>query len=187
MEIYMKAHGNVGRKRDSQRQKVYDAEDAVWPKRETMSLGECKALVRRVWASQRARESWPKAWVMERPQAKPKHHGRATGGLFYIHLPRWAQTPHVVLHELAHTISRRQFGFEPPAHGWEFCSVYLRLVLLFMGREAHDKLKASFKAKRVKFTAPRKVRQLSPEDKAALVARLKAGLRYKANVMSMAD
>jgi hypothetical protein len=164
------------RVRDSQRSKVYTAEDVLGPKTQTIALSDCRALVRRVWASKRARESWPKAFAgWSKPHVRHKHHGNAAGGAQGISLPRWSWTPHIVLHELAHTITRRHYGVYVAGHGWEFCSVYLRLVHLFMGRAAHDALKASFKQHKVKFRAPRTRAPLSPAAKAALVARLQAG------------
>jgi hypothetical protein len=41
-----------------------------------------------------------------------------------------------------------------------------------MGREAHDALKVSFKAKKVRFTKPRERKPLTPEQREALAARL---------------
>jgi len=56
-------------------------------------------------------------------------------------------------------------------HGWQFCDIYLRLVLYVMGREAHDALKASFKVARIKYRQPR-TREWTPEQRQAAALRL---------------
>jgi putative metallohydrolase (TIGR04338 family) len=73
----------------------------------------------------------------------------------WIKLPKWARTEYVVLHEIAHTITARRHSALVAAHGREYAAIYLDLVWFGMGVEAHDKLKASFKATRVKFRPKR--------------------------------
>ena len=80
----------------------------------------------------------------------------------------------IVLHELAHVICQREHGLRVAGHGWQFCSIYLKLALYMMGREAHDALKKEMKVNRVRFTEPRKRKPMDPLRKAALVARLAA-------------
>ena len=88
-------------------------------------------------------------------------------------MPAWSRDEAIVLHELAHCFNARINGWVMvQSHGWEYCAIYLQLTLYVMGREAHDVLKAAFKANRVRFTAPRKGRKLTPEQREAAIARL---------------
>jgi hypothetical protein len=84
-----------------------------------------------------------------------------------------------VLHELAHTITVREYGVYVAGHGWQFCAVYLGLVLCILGREKHDVLKAAFKAHRIRFTPPRPKRQLMSEQRTQLTERLAAAREAK--------
>jgi hypothetical protein len=93
--------------------------------------------------------------------------GRATHGGTHITLPPWTRYPLYILHEVAHTVSPHGV----PPHGWEYAAIYLRLVRHFLGCAAHDELRRAFKAHRVRYTRPRR---LSPEARAAAVARLAA-------------
>jgi putative metallohydrolase (TIGR04338 family) len=135
---------------------------------------DVERFVKKVFASKRVQAAFPKAMVRSLPSVKDGRGRRnACGGPGGISIPVWARNEAVVLHELAHTICLRQGGREA-FHGWQFCAVYLRLVLYMMGREAHGVLKTAFKANRVRFTEPRKRQPLDPERRAALVARLAA-------------
>lgn len=193
---------DVSSTRDTQRSRVYKAErDALKPlQRKLSSLSEVKLLVRQVWASKRVAENWPKAitgyqfmpkradgsWgeYRSRPRVIDGRGARwAWGGSTYIKIPSraaWAMVDWVVLHELAHTIHCRLDNPRREAsHGWQYCAIYLQLVLYFMGRPAHNALKAAFKANKVRFRAPRKGPELSPERKAELVGRLAAARAKK--------
>lgn len=58
------------------------------------------------------------------------------------------------------------------SHGWRWCAIYLHLVRLYMGAEAHAALKASFDRDKVRYKEPRKGRVLTEEQKTALRERL---------------
>lgn len=46
-----------------------------------------------------------------------------------INLPRWSRTKATVLHEVAHAITERTFGWtQVAAHGREFARIYLELL-----------------------------------------------------------
>ena len=79
-------------------------------------------------------------------------------------------------HELSHLLQPSGSA----AHGWQFCSIELRLVRHFLGKEAYDKLKAEFKAGRVRFTKPRAKRELTPEQRAVLGERMAVARAAKA-------
>lgn len=161
--------------RDSQRSKVYRAE-AVLSKHCTplKELHHIEAFVEKVRSSARVQDHFPH--LTEDPvRVKAARGGRSTAFYRGISISQWHRNDWVVLHELAHIQVQRQHGhWKVAGHGREYCAVYLKLVLWFIGREAHDELKASFKEHRVKFTPPRK---LSPEARAAAAERLR---KYRA-------
>jgi len=68
------------------------------------------------------------------------------GGI--ISLPLWSRDEIVVLHELSHVAVSY---FKNAPHGPEFCAAYLKIVKHFIGTEAENELKMSFKEKRVKW------------------------------------
>lgn len=170
--------GKLMRERDQQRARVYKAERVTLANmgKPLPSVSDVERYVKRVFAMKRVREAFPTMRANWLPSIGDGRGRRAAcgweGG---IKIPLWARTEWVVVHELAHTITRRVYGCNVAGHGWQFCAVYLKLVLYAMGREAHDALKADFKKCRVKFTAPRAKRQLTDEQRQALADRLALG------------
>ena len=135
---------------------------------------------KKLWKSKRFRASFPKA-----ARYLPEIHdgrGRFLPGGWHegITIPKHGRFTWVIVHELAHTVCQREHGTLVAGHGWQFCAIYLRLVLLTMGREAYDALRASFKKHRVRYSEPRKRKPLSAEQKAVLAARLAAARAAKA-------
>jgi|SRR5690606_30910499 len=153
--------------RDSQRSKVYKAESVL---KFGPALGQVGivALVRKVESSPYVIKNFgAQVHKVEVKRADATwSHAYRTGKMRFS--PQ--ANEYIVIHELAHTYSRNDNG----GHGWLFCAVLLDLVRHFMGQEAHDKLKASFKAHGVKFTVPRAKRQMSPEARAAASERMAA-------------
>lgn len=168
--------------RDTQRAKLYRADEALnafAPK--LPEVIDVYRFVGKVWKSERVRSAFPKATLHwgEPRIADGRGCRNARGGAHRIIIPRWARNAGVVLHELSHTITLRTYGHAMvPAHGWEFCDVYLRLTLYMLGREAHDALKAAMKKHGVRFR-PKKKRAMTDEQKAALADRLKAARMAK--------
>lgn len=179
--------------RDSQRQKLYNAERAV-PFGVTFdTVEDCQRYVNKVWASpwtlrrfvvsEHTRQEikahpnaadyiLSKAQERKPPIVRPGHGSRSA---FYrlgtITLPKWARNERVILHEIVHALRfRHVWNHTEPPHGWQFANTFLELVRHFMGREAHDTLKASFRKHKVRFRPPRPKRQLTPERLAALRA-----------------
>jgi len=79
----------------------------------------------------------------------------------YLKLPAWARTPLIILHEISHGVTIQKHGTQIAWHGREYAAIYLDLVRHFLGTEAGDRLRASYKAKGVKH---RPKRVLSPEQ-----------------------
>jgi len=192
--------------RDNQRQRVYDAEstwrcgfdgfepftDLTNPRFE--SLDEIERFYKRVLTAKRVLKRWPflyKVAVLPKVEAA---NGCAAYGWRRVTFDIQGRNLKTALHELAHVIHDygqeqcllRDHGLKAPSklenprwyegHGYQFCRIYLDLVLLYMGREKMLGLKAAFKKHRVRYKAPRK---MSPEQRAAVVSRL-AKLRVNA-------
>lgn len=172
--------------RDSQRQKLYDAERAALDvKGLTMkrweTVPEMQAYVNKLLDSAWFKRHWPRKGGSEgiwlgangfvfAPKVEVRDgrgHRRATYGGGVIQMPKWARKEWVMLHELAHYVTPQR-----PAHGWQFAANYLLLVQHQLGKEAADALRAKFKFFRVRYTKPRAKRPMTEEQKQVLRERL---------------
>lgn len=178
--------------RDSQRSRVYAADHSLDSFGRLETVPEIERFVSKLWKSERFKKAFSVAssWHCGQPKVKDgRRRRRARGNYYEISMPRWSRTIGVVVHELAHTVHMREYGSHcrGAAHGWEYCSVYLRLVLYSMGREAHDTLKAAFKKHGVKYRAPKKRAPLSEERRAQLTEQLAAARAAKMQKLIASD
>jgi putative metallohydrolase (TIGR04338 family) len=169
--------------RDSQRARVYKSDkDLMKIAKPLPTVADIEKYAVRLFKSKRLAAKYPRAVIRGAPEVGDGRRTRralAHGG-WKITVPVWARNEAIVLHELAHIITVRQFWLQTHApHGWQFAAVYLDLVKWMMGGAAHDALKASFKAHKVKFRKPVK-RNLTDEQRAALAARLQTARLKKA-------
>lgn len=176
------------KQRDSQKSKVYDAEDAV-PRGNTLpEIANVRRYIKRAFSMRRVQNRFP-FLSRELINQIEIHDGggrrSACASNYRMSFPKFARNELFVCHEMAHTVDgheRKRLLFQLrershelnipgrwQVHGWRFCQIYLDLVLLCMGRETHDQLKAAFKAKRVRI---RPKRALNAERRAELAARL---------------
>jgi putative metallohydrolase (TIGR04338 family) len=166
--------------RDSQRQRVYNAERILLPL--SVPLREVRDIERYI-----TKNMARKAILRRYPDASRSvnvRDGRGTRrpmayGTRSISIPLWARNESIVLHEMAHIIAERHFQGHA-SHGWQFCAVMLDLVRFCMGNEAHATLLASYNAHKVRYRAPRKRAPLTPEQRAALAQRLATARAAKA-------
>ncbi len=162
--------------RDSQRSKVYKAEKVLLPLAAPLrEVKDVECFIKKQMARKAITRRYPSATrATEVKDGRGRRHACAFGG-YAISLPIWARNEAIVIHEMAHIVTNRHYGERGLAsHGWQFCAVFLDLVRFIMGNEAHDALKVSFKANKVRFTKPRTRKPLSPERRAALAERLAA-------------
>jgi len=141
-------------KRDSQRSKVYRAEDTVTVPEALERLETVEEM--QAWVDKIVRTRWWRVYKL--PSAsKAKHRagrlisygkitvkdGRArrsaSGWRGSIKMPKWSRTKLIVLHEVAHAIQT-----ESPSHGRQYARIYLDLVTRFIGPEAGRQLKAAY-------------------------------------------
>ena len=131
------------RARDSQRQKVYDAENLLPEYQHKIgqgSLAEAEAFVNMVLAT---------SWWQSQPNHLPKlritagaKHGLANRAKAHIALPPFARSQLICLHELAHILT--PVTADVAGHGPEFARAYIDLVNEFMRDDCARRLRAVF-------------------------------------------
>ena len=146
----------IRRKRDSQKQTVYDAEGICKIRvREQfpdvysiMSLEEieayCQKLINSVWFQRR----WPQ--VKGTKLGDGGRRKSASGGLSgrdaRMKFPKHTRYKVMILHELSHACDLSHSGW----HGRPFCRIFLELLRHELGDEVWKTMKECFKEKRVK-------------------------------------
>ncbi|MFZ4516301.1 MAG: hypothetical protein ACOYN3_08320 [Acidimicrobiia bacterium] len=147
-----------GRKRDSQRSRLYRAETPL-PGRRFTTLDECAhyrdTVVGSLWWA--AAFADPELDLAHAPRLRPGQGARSAffrledNGEPTITLPRRYRTAGVILHELAHWALWRRVDIA--LHGPEFARVLLDLTAAFGGDERAARLRASYGEHRVKVAA----------------------------------
>ena len=139
--------------RDSQRSKVYKAERTLPQYRQNgMSIEDVREFVDKIMDSNWLKGKYPYAYGHSKVIVKDGRGRRKAGGCFtYITMPKWSRSKLVVLHELAHSITERQYvGCQVASHGREFCSILISLTRRWISKDVGRALKAAFKKYRVK-------------------------------------
>jgi putative metallohydrolase (TIGR04338 family) len=145
-----KAHGQD---EDPQRYRVYEAENIVFPSslgRRFRTCGEIADWLTYIFTTRWFRNHHRLYHRFEIHDGRGDHMARGwSDDDFVCHLSiiRALRCELFVLHELAHALT---FG----GHGPEFCSTYLKLVRRFIGREAFENLRFTFRANDVKYRHP---------------------------------
>lgn len=147
--------------RDSQRQRVYDAE-TLYRKSggeigtKFRSKDEIQAyLFNLVMSSWYKKEFFPRAITILHIRmngANVRSSASPARGIIRISKCDEHMTEFVVLHELAHIVSGPGAG-----HGRDWCINFLKLLRKKLGESAEEKLKACFKEHKVKIRRKRKV------------------------------
>ena len=175
------------RPRDSQRSRLYHAErqhsrfaHPRWQGGRRVStapdalptIAECQAYITKITRSAWFRRHFGTYLIaVDNSQGK----GGACASRSRIYMSEYYRFPLMLLHELAHCLTWRYAD-----HGREYAQVYLRLVTRWLGREAGRELRALFRKERVRYTPPRKRRELTEEQRQALAARLAQGRAARA-------
>lgn len=170
--------------RDSQRSKLYAAENDIFRDRDVAlkSVSDITTYIQEVSSRAPLKKRYGHAidlvsWPVEIRDGR-RHRIATAYGVTHIAMPRWARKDWIVLHELAHIIHARLsfpgMGLRSRAgsrtrelrggagHGWQYAAIYLDLVHFCLGKETHDKLKAAFKERKVRFK-PKSTRIATPE------------------------
>ena len=164
------------RPRDSQRSKVYRAENPVIDQYvidKPMTLAQVRDYVKAIYQRERVRARFPRwRWGISvkvgSGRTRTSRAWARTMSSEIVFAPGHLHLPMLVLHEVAHCLSPVD-----ARHGPVWVDNYLWLVRTVMGREAHDKLKAAFLAGGVKIK-PKAKRTLTDEQRQALRDRMVA-------------
>lgn len=168
------------RSRDSQRSKVYTAELKAFEGApvDLPEIEDIERYIAHICSLGRVKDSFPELAWRSITVGDGRRRRSAGGDGRGIYMPRWSRKRWVVLHELSHTIMDRRYR-NATDHGWQYAEVYLTLVRHVMGVDAHDRLKAQFKAHRVRYKAPRARKPVSPEQRAILIERMRLAREAK--------
>ena len=144
------------RDRDSQRQRVYKAQrlfNDCYEHRRHESLGDIEEYVRKIFDNQTVIRYYARSVKLGIPRIE---NGRvnAKGGAEVLIFPAWARSEPVIIHEVAHCITNREYEPYLHRHNWQYCDIYLRLVLIMLGVPAYDLLRESMIRHKVKFHDP---------------------------------
>ncbi len=170
----------IQRPRDSQRSRLYAAEQAVGGYgsnggQPLPTMADIEAYLDKLTSSAWFRRRWDRVYPGTYRLRNGAGNRKATGGMNDLTYPRWSRYEWMVLHELAHHIVERHSGSSTQAwHGWMFCSVLLELVEHAFGAEMAKRFKAEMKKRNVKYTKPRAKQPMSEERKAQLREQLAA-------------
>lgn len=139
--------------RDSQRSQLYAAEAKLKTGldpgfRTTYAIGNFidEMIATRWW-----QERYPEVTYIKVKDGRGRRSACASRSGRYIKLPLWARNKHVILHEVAHVVTRG----DVPAHGREYAKNYHDLLLKFAGPEAADLFLAGCIEYRVKIGSRR--------------------------------
>ncbi len=128
--------------RDQYRQKLYEAERAAfrWQPRVNRTIEDCAARINEIARTSNAWRTACTTYQLGRDITVDPSHGKtswADSGRWRIQVSNWhLGCDWVLIHELAHLPTKDAF----PAHGREFCSLYLRMIREQYGAKAHETL-----------------------------------------------
>lgn len=126
--------------RDNQKQRVYNAEKSVYKFGQTIPTNELQAYANKVLDKRAIRSRWG---IRNVRVELGRSSGASYGGRITLGVA--SRNEWVMLHELAHELAPREVK-----HGPEFVGIYIFLVDLVLGKAEGNRLRAAFKANRVR-------------------------------------
>jgi len=136
----------VDRPRDSQRARLYRAENEVDPGCDLPTVATMQAYVDWVAAAGWFTDRWGDRSFEVRPGYGHKRATATRDGV--LQMPRWARREMTILHEVAHCLTPEDFA----AHGGEYAGVLLALVRRAMGLGPAQALEDAFERHRVRWS-----------------------------------
>jgi putative metallohydrolase (TIGR04338 family) len=161
------------RPRDSQRSKVYAAEQAAFPNIHNghLTVPEMQALIDKWCSSAVLQRKYPRAAMVPLvTDGRGRRKGGYRSSTCELRMPRFARTKPYLLHELAHHLTHHPAR---ACHGWEYAECMLYLVRVFISRSASETLATTYRAHKVKHRAPR-TRQMTVAQRQAARERMLA-------------
>jgi putative metallohydrolase (TIGR04338 family) len=154
--------------RDTQKQRLYAAENSVFgnttgdsaPPLDFEDIAQIERYVDGLRITVWMREKYPAA---TRSKVRVLAGRGCNANALGMTLATWGYRKWTVLHELAHTVTDRVHAndIDIAGHGREYARVYLALVRRFIGVDEYKKLRAAFKAHKVKYSARKRRAQVS--------------------------
>jgi len=151
--------------RDSQKQKLYDAETITRRLMEKQNLNPSFSSIEEIqkFIDKLISSAWFKKRFGDNVVCKvinARENQRTAYARFHnISLPHWAWNKVVVLHELSHIVSRHYEG----SHGRFFARAFLEIVRHVLGQEAAWILKKYYKKGKVKYLPKRELSEETRE------------------------
>ncbi len=136
----------MDRPRDSQRARLYRAENEVDAGRPLPTVATMQAYVDGVAAAGWFTQRWGDRSFDVRPGYGHKRATATREGV--LQMPRWARREMTILHEVAHCLTPETYA----AHGCEYAGVLLALVRRAMGLGPAQALEAAFGRHRVRWS-----------------------------------
>lgn len=164
------------RTRDTQRQKLYNAENYIHNRGLKFSdVRSMQKYVNRLTTYAWFVRRWGAMTIEVRDGRGRRRAGgfRSRSGKHYITMPTWSRREAIVLHEVGHVITETCYA----AHGREYASNLLELVDHMMGHDVWSDLKMSFKRFHVHYRKEadkKRSSSTSSEEMKARMARLRA-------------
>ena len=161
------------RARDSQKSRVYRSE------KELMHSGKSFDTIEdiRKYVTKLISQKWfKKHFINTFINVRSGGSRWAVADLYGIRIPdlKWSKREMVVLHEIAHCVTRAVSTHDKEAgHGILYCKNYLKLVQHQVGKDVSEHLKKNFKEYGVKYCAKK---NLSESQRTALKERAKINL-----------
>jgi putative metallohydrolase (TIGR04338 family) len=143
----------VDRPRDSQRARLYRAENEVDAGRALPTVAVMQAYVDGVAAAGWFTDRWGARSFEVRPGYGHKRATADAEGV--LQMPRWARREMTILHEVAHCVTPVTFA----AHGHEYAGVLLAIVRRAMGLAKAQALEESFDRHRVRWSTAAVIRR----------------------------
>ena len=147
--------------RDSQMQKLYDAEYSLIPccPKDNLTFDELVTKINEVVNDTWFRKKFGRLFsdtVLKVENASSRQNMAYSFGTDFLSFPPHFCNFPIILHELAHTICDRlqfvvAFNYNYTTHGRMFAFIYLELVRKFMGETSYDILKTGYKNYNVKY------------------------------------
>lgn len=146
--VYFLPAGHV-RPRDSQRQKLYNAEREALKENYGGKVGNGMIADVQGMVDRLCQQHWFQArWGQRTIEVRQKTSGRATGYYnSHICMPPRYRSPYITLHEVAHVLCHPKYA----GHGPEYAALYLFLVHQHLGADASASLRESFRKHGVKY------------------------------------
>lgn len=163
------------RTRDSQRSKLYKAEQVLFDRFELNNIDDVKKYVKTVTDSKYFQKHFG-VFVFTVKDGRGTSDAYSAGRK--LNFPLWSRKKAIVLHEICHSIIDKKYLSVAP-HGPQFCKTYLLLVKHFLGKECYEELKQSIKLNKVKFSVRKKNVSPNKPKRTMPVAAIEALRRYQ--------